>query len=156
MPLRSALYATNEGSMGLTRRQFLSLTAFSAAGVAVNKGRSLFWGGLGSTEDDLLVQSPVLMPEDLVTGLDNWYASLCQECSAACGIVARVMEGRVKKLEGNPRYPVNRGKLCVVGQAALQSLYDPDRLQGPLRRKGDRGKGDFQEITWDEALGELT
>jgi len=102
------------------------------------------------------MQSSVKMPEDLVTGRDTWYATICQECSAGCGTIVRVLEGRAKKIEGNPFHPVNRGKLCARGQAALQALYHPDRLNTPLRRTGERGSGQYKEIGWDEALREVT
>lgn len=138
--------------MPLTRRQFLKLTATSAGAV-------LFAGCTASERDafqrELQVQSPVRMPEDLVTGLDTWYASLCRQCPAGCGIIVRVMEGRAKKIEGNPDYPLNRGKLCARGQAGIQALYHPDRIAGPLKRAGERGSGQFQPISWDNALDEL-
>jgi anaerobic selenocysteine-containing dehydrogenase len=69
--------------------------------------------------------------------------------------LARVVDGRVVKLEGNPAHPMNQGKPCPRAQAGLQVLYDPDRLQGPLRRVGERGEDQWQEISWDEALAEL-
>ena len=64
--------------------------------------------------------------------------------------------GLAKKLEGNPLHPVNRGKLCARGQAGLQVVYHPDRLEGPLKRTGARGSGAFQQISWDDAMKELT
>ncbi len=63
------------------------------------------------------------------------------------------MEGRAKKIEGNPNHPVNKGRLCAIGQAGLQTLYNPDRIKGPLKRSGARGSGEYTEITWEEALG---
>jgi anaerobic selenocysteine-containing dehydrogenase len=60
-----------------------------------------------------------------------------------------------KKLEGNAVHPVNQGKLCARGQAAIQVTYHPDRIKAPMKRSGERGSGAFQEITWDEALTEL-
>ncbi len=97
----------------------------------------------------------VIPPEDVVPGVANWYASLCTECSAGCGIHVKVQEGRVKKIEGNPEHPVSRGKLCARGQAAPQSLYNPDRIKGPMRRRGNRGDGSFEEITWKEGISIL-
>ena len=47
-------------------------------------------------------------------------------------------EGRVIKLEGNPAHPINAGKLCMRGQAALQGVYNPDRITTPLLREKDR------------------
>jgi Fe-S-cluster-containing dehydrogenase component/anaerobic selenocysteine-containing dehydrogenase len=51
----------------------------------------------------------------------------------------RTREGRVVKPEGNPSHPVSRGGLCPRGQSAPQGLYDPDRVRGPLQRKGPQG-----------------
>jgi anaerobic selenocysteine-containing dehydrogenase len=60
-----------------------------------------------------------------------------------------------KKLEGLADHPVNRGKLCARGQAAIQVTYHPDRLRHPLKRSGARGSGQFQALTWDEGIAEL-
>ena len=78
---------------------------------------------------------PYLLPDDeIVPGVADWYASTCGECSAGCGVLVRTMEGRAKKIEGNPEHPVSQGKLCARGQAAVQSLYHPDRLREPRER----------------------
>jgi anaerobic selenocysteine-containing dehydrogenase len=94
----------------------------------------------------------VLPDEEIIPGVANWYASTCQECQAGCGVIVRVMEGRAKKIEGNPDHPVNHGKLCAHGQAALQGLYNPDRVQGAMRRRGERGQGRFEPISWQEGI----
>src|SRR5215831_3197124 len=46
--------------------------------------------------------------------------------------------------------------LCPLGQAAIQVTYHPDRLTGPMKRSGPRGSGSYQQVSWDEAIGELT
>ena len=74
----------------------------------------------------------------MVTGQPTWYASTCRECPAGCGILAKNREGRVVKLEGNPFHPINGGKLCMRGQAALQGLYNPDRLKTPLLKENNK------------------
>ena len=135
--------------MALTRRQFLTLMGGTAAGAVV-------FQACGVPEEELLVQSPLEMPEDLVTGLDNWYATLCRQCDAGEGLVVRVMEGRAKKVEGNLDYPTNRGKHSARCEAGLQALYHPDRIRGPLLRVGERGSGQFEEISWTDAIGRLT
>ncbi len=135
--------------MALTRRQFLTLTGGSA-------GAAVLFAACGVPEDELLVQSPVRMPEDIVSGRDNWYATLCRECSSSEGVVVRVMEGRAKKIEGNLDYPVNAGKHSARCEAGLQALYNPDRIRGPLVRAGERGAGQFEEISWTDAIGRLT
>jgi anaerobic selenocysteine-containing dehydrogenase len=55
------------------------------------------------------------------------------------------------KLIGNPLHPINRGGICPKGLASIQSLYDPDRIQSPLKRSGERGEGKWSPISWDEA-----
>src|SRR5437879_12941289 len=75
---------------------------------------------------------PLVVPNDqIVPGVASWYATVCRECPAGCGVIARNREGRVVKLEGNPDHPINEGALCARGQAALQGLYHPDRFTGP-------------------------
>jgi anaerobic selenocysteine-containing dehydrogenase len=96
-----------------------------------------------------------VLPEDLVTGIENWYASVCRQCPAGCGIIGRVIEGRARKLEGNRFSPINEGKSCARGQAGLQVLYHPDRIPGPMRRVGPRGSGQYEPLSWDQALDQL-
>jgi molybdopterin-containing oxidoreductase family iron-sulfur binding subunit len=92
---------------------------------------------------------PLVVPnEQLVPGVASWFSTVCRECPAGCGVIARNREGRVVKLEGNPDHPVNQGALCVRGQAALQGLYHPDRFAGPQRREG----GGLRSLGWDDAL----
>jgi anaerobic selenocysteine-containing dehydrogenase len=83
---------------------------------------------------------------------EQWVPSICQQCPGGCGILVRVVDGNAVKIEGNPLYPVNRGKLCPKGHAGLQALYDPDRIRGPLQRRGQRGAGEWEPIRWDDAL----
>ena len=63
---------------------------------------------------------------------------------------------RAVKIEGNPNHPSNQGGICPKGHIGLQILYDPDRLQGPLRRVGPRGEGKWEPISWEEALQIVT
>lgn len=97
----------------------------------------------------------LIPPESHVLGESLWYATGCRQCPAGCGILVRISEGRAKKVEGNPRHPVNRGKLCARGQAAVQALYHPERLRQPMKRTGARGAGGWAPVTWQEALGIL-
>jgi anaerobic selenocysteine-containing dehydrogenase/Fe-S-cluster-containing dehydrogenase component len=92
---------------------------------------------------------PLVVPnEQLVPGVAAWFATVCRECPAGCGVLARNREGRVVKLEGNPDHPVSRGALCVRGQAAVQGLYHPDRFSGPQQRDG----ATWRSVGWDDAL----
>lgn len=145
----------------MKRRDFLRLGAMGGAAVAV--------GGCGKAGTQLIRFVP---EETLIPGVAVWKHSVCTQCPAGCGLQVRVMEGDAevvrngqfgivkmglaKKLEGNPQHPVNHGKLCAWGQAGLQVTYNPDRIKHPLKRVGQRGAGEFAQISWDEALKELT
>ena len=131
--------------MKLTRRNFLAWASLSAVGAVACEG-------FGIRHGEFDIQSPVRLPEDLVKGRDNWYATICRNCASGEGIVVRVMEGRAKKVEGNPAYPVNRGKHSASCEAGLQALYHPDRIPHPLQRNGPRGLGQFTQIPWPNAL----
>ncbi len=128
--------------MKLTRRHFLSWAGLAAVGAVACEG-------FGIREGELDIQSPVALPEDLVRGKDNWYASLCRNCPSCEGILVRVMEGRAKKVQGNPLYPTNQGKSHARCEANVQALYHPDRVPSPMRRSGPRGGGQFTPISWD-------
>jgi anaerobic selenocysteine-containing dehydrogenase len=67
-----------------------------------------------------------------------------------------VRMGVAKKLEGEPKHPVSQGGLCARGQAAIQVTYHPDRIVQPLKRTGNRRDGQFDVVTWDAAIAELT
>jgi len=129
----------------LDRRQFLKLggaTAFAT-----------LFGGCEKIPRKLIPF--VIPPENVTLGEALWYASVCGQCPAGCGIVVRVSEGRAKKIEGNPLHPVNGGRLCARGQAALQALYHPERLSRPMKLSGGRGSGTYAPISWEEALSLL-
>ena len=80
---------------------------------------------------------------------------MCQLCSTICGTIGHVKDGRLIKIEGNPKDPNSRGYLCARGHAGLNHLYHPERLLYPLKRVGERGEGKWKRISWDEALDEI-
>ncbi len=144
----------------MDRRQFIKISGLT--------GSSATLASCGNPEYHLIR----FIPEDrIVPGTAVWRPSICPLCPAGCGLIARVMDSEVevlrngqlgltrmglaKKLEGNPDHPINRGKLCTRGQAAAEITYHPDRVGHPLKRAGARGEGKFEEIPWDQALGEL-
>src|SRR5271166_690678 len=144
----------------MKRRTFLSLSALSGAAFAVE--------GCSNRGTQFIRFVP---EEDLVPGVAVWKPGVCTMCSAGCGIHVRVMEGEAevvrngqlgiikmglpKKLAGNPEHPVSRGKLCARGEAGLQVAFNPDRIKHPLKRAGQRGSGQFTQLSWDEAIQEL-
>jgi anaerobic selenocysteine-containing dehydrogenase len=83
---------------------------------------------------------------------DRIVRSTCSICNRLCGVLVHLRDGRVTKVEGDPESPMNRGRLCIKGYAAVERLYHPGRLKHPLKRAGARGEGKWQRISWDEAL----
>ncbi len=144
----------------MQRRDFLKISAAGGAAAALE--------GCGNPDHQLIRFIP---EEDLLPGLSTWKPSICTLCPAGCGTIVRVMQGEAevvrngqlgilkmglaKKIEGNPAHPINQGKLCPRGQGELQVTYHPDRIKSPLQRTGERGSGQFKEITWDEAIKQL-
>ncbi len=128
----------------MDRRKFLQ-----TAGIVSG---TVFMGSCGSERDQNKLISYLVPPEDGVTpGKALWYATTCTECTAGCGAMVRVREGRPVKIEGIPEHPVSRGGLCMRGQSSLWRLYHPERIKTPLLRQ----EGGFLEISWEEALGRI-
>ncbi len=131
-----------------TRRKFLKVSALTAAASVVS-------GCTVNLQQTEYLESYARPPEEGLPGENLWYASTCRQCSAGCGIIVRLSNGRARKIEGNPLHPLNRGKLCARGQAALQELYDPDRLRHAVRQTGERGSQQFEPLSWEDALALL-
>lgn len=129
----------------MNRREFLKL---AGAGLASTTILGLEGNALAQT----VLPPYVEQPQGAIPGRSSWYATVCRQCEAGCGVVVRTLEGRAKKIEGNPANPVSMGRLSALGQSGLQQLYNPDRIKGPLRLRGTRGSGDYEEIGWDEAI----
>ncbi len=81
--------------------------------------------------------------------------TVCQASHCECGVLVHVEDGRVVKIEGDPKHPMNRGFICVKGRAQPELLYHPDRLKYPLMRSGARGEGKWERISWDQALNAI-
>lgn len=122
----------NAASRTLSRRSFLQISGLTI-GAATLAGCSA----------PVQKAIPYLnKPPELTPGVANWYASTCSACSANCGLLVKVRDGRPIKLEGNAEHPMNRGGLCAAGQASIFELYSIDRLQGPLIQG--------RSATWEE------
>jgi anaerobic selenocysteine-containing dehydrogenase len=144
----------------MQRRDFIKITAAGGAAAALE--------GCGNPDHHLIRFIP---EEDLLPGIATWKPSICTLCPAGCGTQVRVMQGEAevirngqlgilkmglaKKIEGNPAHPINQGRLCPRGHGELQVTYHPDRIKSPLKRTGERGSGQYKEITWDEAIQQL-
>jgi anaerobic selenocysteine-containing dehydrogenase len=83
--------------------------------------------------------------------------TICFNCEAACGLLAYVDKDtlQIQKFEGNPVHPGSRGRNCAKGPATLNQVTDPERIRHPLRRVGPRGGGQWERVSWDEALDDI-
>ena len=83
---------------------------------------------------------------------DEIAKTTCYMCACRCGINVHIRDGKIRYIEGNRDHPVNKGVLCAKGSAGIMQHYSPARLRKPLLRTGERGKGEFREVEWDEAM----
>ncbi len=126
--------------MKITRRTFLKGSAAAGSGLALSQ----FLSGAPET---------LVAKEASSTIVEDFVPTTCWIGKQDCGILARRINGRVVKLEGNPLHPRNVGTLCPKGQAQIQAMYDPNRVKAPLLRTNEKGvPGKWRQVSWDEAL----
>ena len=83
---------------------------------------------------------------------DEVRKTTCYMCACRCGINVHMKKGKVAYIEGNRDHPVNQGVLCAKGSAGIMQHNSPARLRNPMKRIGPRGSGEFESISWKEAL----
>jgi anaerobic selenocysteine-containing dehydrogenase len=122
----------------LSRRAFLTAATGALGGLLLSR----FWPAPGSGN----TEPAPLAPERFVP-------TTCWIGKQDCGMLARVINGRVVKFEGHPAHPRNLGRLCPKGMAQIIALYDPNRVKTPLIRTNEKGvPGQFRAASWEEAL----
>ena len=83
---------------------------------------------------------------------DEIRQTTCYMCACRCGINVHIRDDKIRYIEGNRDHPINKGVLCAKGSAGIMQHYSPARLKQPMKRVGPRGSGEFEPISWDEAL----
>ncbi len=78
------------------------------------------------------------------------------DCWDSCSMLVHVKDGRAVRVMGDPDNPVTRGYLCVKTNHYEERVYSPDRILYPMRRTGPKGSAQFERITWEEALNEIS
>lgn len=124
----------------LNRRHFLKGAGASGATCAL---ASMLPGSLAALE-----KSPL-------KGVASEVASICEMCSTRCPIKARIVDGKNVFITGNKEAKSFGGKVCARGGAGHSLLYDPQRIVNPLKRVGERGAGEWAEISWADAYKEI-
>ena len=135
----------------MKRREFIKLSAAGCAalGAMELQGRGLFRPAvsLGATEGAAQCLTGSLGAKEVT--------SVCEMCFWRCPIVGKIKDGKLVKIEGNPKSPANGPRVCARGNSGSQLIYDPDRMKYPMKRVGARGEGKWAKISWDEALDEI-
>ena len=122
----------------LTRRTFVKAAAAVGAAIAAS-----------GTSETLVKADKAFAEGD--SGQEEIVSTVCRACIAQCSVLAHVRDGRVVKLEGDPRGPMSKGSMCAKGLAGIQALYNPMRNKYPMIRTGKRGTCEFRRASWDEA-----
>jgi thiosulfate reductase/polysulfide reductase chain A len=125
----------------LSRRKFLGLSSCALAAATVGSQVKVL---RALAETGQVANLKELPGKDVFTS--------CGMCVNKCGVIARVRNGVIEKLDPNPDFIKSRAMLCARGNAGVRVAYDPDRLKFPLIRSGERGEGKFRRASWDEAL----
>ncbi len=156
----------------ISRRRFLQVSgaAATAVGVCPVVFKSVATAQAGLDQHDSN-PDPVWSESDVVR-------TVCLMCHSACGLQVRVKDGIIRKVDGNPYHPncmepderppwstdptqlddstyPARGRSCPKAQAAPETIYDPWRLTTPLKRVGSRGSGQWEKISWADAIEEI-
>lgn len=130
-------------AFNLTRRKFLQTASLAAASVPLSKVVSANTGVSKSALD-----------AKGTSGDKTVVGGICEMCFWRCQLVGKVRDGRLMKLEGNPKSIDNGTAICARGNAGVKLLYDVDRLKYPLKNVGKRGAPKWKRISWEEALDE--
>ncbi len=130
-------------AMNLTRRKFLKAASIAAASVPLSK--------VAAKAEPGVVKAP-LVASGSFKDTQTAVGGICEMCFWRCQLVGKVRDGRLVKLEGNPKSIDNGVSICARGNAGIKLLYDPDRLKYPMKNVGKRGAPKWQRISWEEAL----
>lgn len=144
-PLAEETPTDSEG--GWARREFLKLM-----------GASLALTSFGCVRRPATKIVPyVKRPKEIIEGLANEYASSFSDGSETFGVVVKAREGRPIHVTGNALHPINGGGMSARAHAHILSLYDPDRLTGPVKNllNETRTNRDTVTTTYEKADAEI-
>lgn len=132
----------------LTRRVFLRTSILGAAGLALGTQFDKLLHAF-EKDGDLYSFQQAIRPFTLIP-------SVCLQCQAGCGLLGMVVDDELIGVLGNPQHPNNKGGICARAIAGVNLTYDPERILYPLRRKKERGGNQWERISWQEALREIS
>ena len=151
--------------LACTRKKFLQSAAFL--------GGSAMLSPMFDRASGLIAEaSAAELPDYELNKAANYISTVCLQCNTGCGIKAKIVDGVVVKIDGNPYSPWTMfphtkyetplletqkvdGAICAKGQAGLQTAYDPYRITKVLKRTGKRGENKWATIDFDKAVNEI-
>jgi anaerobic selenocysteine-containing dehydrogenase len=77
------------------------------------------------------------------------------DCPDTCSMRVTVRDGVAIKVQGNPEHPATNGALCTKVSRYTERTYHPERLLTPLKRSGPKGSGQFEAVSWEQALADI-
>jgi anaerobic selenocysteine-containing dehydrogenase len=77
------------------------------------------------------------------------------DCPDTCAFLTEVSDGVALRVRGNPAHAHTHGTLCAKVNKYTERTYHPERLLHPLKRVGAKGAGQFERVSWDQALGDI-
>ena len=86
----------------------------------------------------------------------NVIAACPHDCPDTCSMIVTVDNDKILEVRGNPDHPYTDGRLCVKINHYEERVHSTDRVMHPLKRKGPKGSGQFERITWDQAIKEIS
>lgn len=133
--------------MEISRRDFIKLVGGVTGAIAA-----------GSYGLNQIIDIPEKLVEQLKNGhrIESWKSTICGLCPGGCGIRVRLLNDVPVGMKGNQYYPINRGGMCPTGHAALEQLYNPDRVKGPVKRIGIPKSGKWESVSWDDVLNTIS
>jgi anaerobic selenocysteine-containing dehydrogenase len=85
------------------------------------------------------------------------YAGVCQgNCNSGCAVDIHVRDGRAVRTTAHSLPDARYDRICTKGITSVARVYSAERIQYPMRRTGERGQGEFERISWEEAIQEIT
>lgn len=153
--------------MKISRRHMLKTGALAGAGALLGKGGHRFMEVLAQNSPQALKEQAYVLSRP-----ENVLYTVCLQCNTQCTIKAKIQEGVLSKIDGNPYSPMNLfphlpydtpleeavkvdGSVCPKGQAGVETLYDPYRVRTVLKRAGPRGSNQWKTIPFEQALQEI-
>ncbi len=134
--------------ISLTRRVLLRTGVLGAAGLALGTQLDKYLYAF-EKDGDLYSFQKAIRPFTVIP-------SVCLQCQAGCGLLGMVVDEELIGVLGNPRYPNNKGGLCARAIAGVNLAYDPERILYPLKRKKGRGNNQWERMSWQEAIRQIS